>query len=115
MSNLSSNKIFITGGAGFLGINLVRYLLDKGCVITACDIADFDYPEKDKIEFHKTDIRDLDALINAMNGCDMLVHCAAALPLYRPEDIFTTDIDGTENVLKSAITNNIKRVVFISS
>lgn len=108
-------KIFITGGAGFLGINLVRFLLKKGYQVVSYDIADFDYPEKNKIEVVKNDIRNFKPLTKAMSGSDVVVHCAAALPLYSEEDIYTTDVLGTRNVLKAAMENGIKRVVHISS
>jgi nucleoside-diphosphate-sugar epimerase len=51
-------KVLIDGGSGFLGINLARYLLDKGYEIRILDLVDFDYPDtKDKVEFVKGDIR----------------------------------------------------------
>jgi len=44
-------KYLITGGAGFLGINIVRYLHTRGHEIVSLDVADFDYPDmKDKIK-----------------------------------------------------------------
>lgn len=108
-------KIFITGGSGFLGINLVRYLLKNNYEIVVYDIADFDYPEKDKITFFKKDIRNKQDLFPAMQGSNIIVHCAAALPLYTKEEIFSTDVEGTRNVLESALKNNIQRVIHISS
>ena len=48
----------ITGGAGFLGINMTRYLLERGHRVVSLDIADFDYPEKNRITEIKGDIRD---------------------------------------------------------
>jgi nucleoside-diphosphate-sugar epimerase len=50
-----------------------------------------------------------------MMGADIVVHCAAALPLYSVEDIRTTDIDGTKNVCEAAKQNNVKRMIHISS
>jgi nucleoside-diphosphate-sugar epimerase len=45
----------------------------------------------------------------------MAIHTAAALPLYSPEDIRTTDIDGTKNVLRAAYENGVKRFIQVSS
>ncbi len=108
-------KVLITGGAGFLGINLVRHLLKKGCDVVSYDLVSFDYPEKSRIQVVTGDIRDKDTLTKAMEGCDVVVHTAAALPLYTPEEIRTTDIEGTKNVLESAVALGIPRVVHISS
>jgi nucleoside-diphosphate-sugar epimerase len=109
-------RYLITGGAGFLGINLTRYLLGKGHTVTSLDIAAFDYPDvKDNVTIITGDIRDRAAVDRAMKGIDIVVHCAAALPLYRKEDIFSTDIDGTRNILDAGLTNRVERVIHISS
>ena len=109
-------KIAITGGAGFLGINLTRYLHARGHDIVSLDIAPFDYPDmKDVITAITGDIRDVAAVEGAFAGVDMVVHTAAALPLYSEEDIFTTDVVGTRNVLDVAQRLGVQRVVHISS
>ena len=109
------SKVLITGGAGFLGINLIRYLLEKGHEVISYDFALFDYPEKNKITVVTKDIRDKADLDAVMGDMDIVVHCAAALPLYSPKDIYTTDVDGTRNVLTSAFEHGVKRVIHISS
>ncbi len=105
----------ITGGAGFLGINLTRYLLERGHKVVILDIADFDYPERDQVTIVKGDIRDRKAVDRAMQGVNIAVHTAAALPLYKPEDIYSTDIDGTRNIMQSALEHNVERVIHVSS
>ena len=111
-------KYFITGGAGFLGITFTRFLVEKGHRVVSYDISqEYNYPEKslDTIEVIVGDIRDHENLNKAMKGNDVVIHTAAALPLYSKEDIYTTDIDGTRNVLEAAKDNGIRRVVMISS
>lgn len=109
-------KLLITGGAGFLGINLIRFLINKGHQVVSLDIADFDYPDvQDRVIIYKGDIRDRAAVDQAMLGIDQVVHCAAALPLYTKEEIYSTDIDGTRNVLQSAFEHQVERVIHISS
>ena len=112
---MTASTYLITGGAGFLGINLTRYLLARGHHVVSLDIADFDYPERDRIKAIKGDIRDRSSVDRAMEGVQIVVHAAAALPLYRKEDIFSTDLDGTRNVLQSAFEHGVERVIHISS
>ena len=111
-------KVLVTGGSGFLGINLIRFLRTKGVdEIRVLDIADFDYPEKTEpwLKFTKGDVRDIPAVERITEGCDVVVHCAAALPLYSERDIYTTEVDGTKNVLNAARKFNLDRYVQISS
>ena len=105
----------LTGGAGFLGINLVRFLLARGHAVRSLDIAPFEYPEQGAIDEIRGDIRDRRAVDRAMSGVDIVVHCAAALPLYRRAEIFSTNVEGTRIVLESALEQGVPRLVHISS
>ena len=106
----------VTGGSGFLGINLIRFLVKKGHRITSLDIIDFDYPDvQEKITIIKGDIRHRKTVDHAMKGVDIVVHTAAALPLYKAKDIFSTDIDGTRTVIESAYEHKVERFIQISS
>ncbi len=98
-----------------MGINLIRYLLAKGHKITSLDIADFDYPEKKDVIVVKGDIRDKITVDKCMAGIDIVVHAAAALPLYTPEEIFSTDVEGTKLLLASAMDFKVERFIHISS
>jgi nucleoside-diphosphate-sugar epimerase len=109
-------KIAITGISGFLSINLVRYLLEHGYTdIGGIDLVNFTYPERDRIQFLQGDIRDPEAVRKFVKGADVIVHTAAALPLYTPEEIFSTDVKGTRLVLQTALEEGVKRFIHISS
>jgi nucleoside-diphosphate-sugar epimerase len=109
-------RYLVTGGSGFLGINLVRYLLERGHAVVSLDLLPFDYDDcRDRVEAIVGDIRDRAAVDRAMQGVDIAVHCAAALPLYSKADILSTDIDGTRNVLESALAARVDRVIHVSS
>jgi nucleoside-diphosphate-sugar epimerase len=109
-------KFLVTGGSGFLGINLIRYLHSNGHQIKSLDLVDFDYPDmKDKIEPINGDIRNREDAEKAVEGVDIVVHSAAALPLYTPDEIFSTDIDGTRTMLEAAEKIKVQRFVHISS
>ena len=88
-------KILITGGSGVLRINLTRHLLAKGIKgISILDIANFDYLEKNEVNFIKGNIRDKNIVSRVMKGVDAVVHAAVALPLYKKQEIYSTDVDG---------------------
>ncbi len=112
---MDQQRVLVTGGAGFLGINLIRHLAARAYNLVSLDIEEFDYPERDRVEVIKGDIRDKALLDKAMEGVDFAVHTAAALPLYSPKDIYTTDVEGTRNVLDAALRHSVRRVVHVSS
>ena len=109
-------KLAITGGAGFLGYHLSRKLADKFDELLVLDIAPLEadeYPQNAK--YLNIDVRDLERLNKAFIGVDVVVHGAAALPLWKKEDIFKINVQGTRNVLEAAKNNKVERVVHISS
>lgn len=108
-------KYFITGGSGFLGINLIRYLTKQGHQVVSLDIAPFEYPEKDTVTHIIGNICDQSLVTSSMKGCDAVIHTAAALPLYSAEEIRKTDIEGVRVVLEAAVHNGIERFVHVSS
>lgn len=111
-----SQTYLITGGAGFLGINLIRYLLNEGQSVVSLDLIPFDYNDvKEQVRIVTGDIRDEAAVAEAMAGVDIVVHTAAALPLYKPEDIYSTDIEGSRTVFEQALQHQVERVIHISS
>lgn len=115
---IARRSILITGGAGFLGYHLANTLAPRASRLVLIDVASFtpsDYPPDG--EFIQTDVRDADAISDAMSrcGCDVVIHAAAALPLWKRPDIFSVNVEGTRNVLEAALRLGVPRVVFISS
>lgn len=109
--------VLITGGTGFLGVYLSRFLIKKGLKVIALDIAEPTAADlMDKITYVKGNIRENKVLEKEFKNVDYVVHAAAALPIaHDRNEIFATNVAGTKNVLTAALTNKVKRVVFISS
>ena len=110
-----SQRYLITGGAGFLGINMARYLLERGHEVTSLDIAPFDYPERDVVREVIGDVRNRADVDEALKDVDIVIHTAAALPLYDHADILSTDIEGTRTMLQASLDKGVDRFVHISS
>ncbi|HEY6923534.1 MAG TPA: NAD(P)-dependent oxidoreductase [Steroidobacteraceae bacterium] len=115
MAEQIKSLVLITGGAGFLGINLCRYLLSRNYAVRSLDIAPFDYPERTVVDAILGDIRDPAAVARAMRDVNFVVHAAAALPLSSAAEIESTDVHGTGIVLEEAARARVPRLVFTSS
>ena len=106
----------ITGGAGFLGLHLAKYLVKKRNRVVLLDISQINKDEYPKGSiFKKTDVRVRQAVLESMKGIDVVVHAAAALPLWKEKDIFEINIEGTRNVLDASLKNKVKHFIYISS
>lgn len=120
-------KVLITGGAGFFGLHMARKLLMDGHEVVLLDIADFDLSEyetlgeplpqgwEQRVSFRKGDVRNPKDVDSALESVDAVIHAAAALPLWHPRDIITTNVDGTRVVLECSRAKGIDKVIFISS
>ncbi len=117
-------KYLITGGAGFIGSNLVRYVLGKGHDAVVVDnfatgkranIADF----VDRVEFLEADVRDRPAMDKAVAGCAAVFHEAALGSVPRsvedPQTSHDVNVNGTLTVLEAARAGGVRRVVFAAS
>jgi nucleoside-diphosphate-sugar epimerase len=105
----------VTGGSGFLGVNLCRFLLRRGHSVRSLDVAPFSYPERIAVDPVRGDIRDRETVDRVMAGVDVAVHCAAALPLSAAKEIYSTNVVGTEVLLDSAHRHSVPRFINISS
>ncbi|OJF10719.1 NAD-dependent epimerase/dehydratase family protein [Couchioplanes caeruleus] len=105
--------IAITGGAGVLGRNLIQRLVKEGHRVTSLDLTFV--PEYTNYQQIIGDIRDADIVRSAISGADMVVHAAAALPSYKPQQIRSISVEGTRTVLAACHAARIERVVHVSS
>ncbi len=109
-------KLAVTGGAGFLGYHICNRLKDKFDDIIVLDIEPIDHNEyPENVKYVNADVRDRDELRSIFKEVDVVVHAAAALPLWKNKDICDVNVTGTENVLSAAKECGSERVVFISS
>jgi nucleoside-diphosphate-sugar epimerase len=107
----------VTGGAGFLGLHLARRLLRDGHRVRTLDVSPLDDPELERsVEELRGDVRDRRRVQELIEGADVVVHAAAALPIQASRAaIRSVNVGGTENVLLAARDAGVRRVVFISS
>ena len=108
-------KIIVTGGSGFIGSNVVKYLSKNHEV----KIFDFKKPNNLDNEFIQGDITDSKHVINSIKDCDVVIHLAATLGVVNTEanPVLTldTNLGGTINVLEACKINKIKKIIFSSS
>ncbi len=107
-------RILVTGGSGFIGTRLIENLLKDNHDIKIYDKnISKTYPNL----MSKGDVRDLETLTKACEGIDLIYNLAAehadnVTPLSLYKDV---NVDGAENVVKAAIANNVKNIIFTSS
>ncbi len=127
MLGIAGNKILVTGGAGFIGSNLIAYLLEKNAkqvrVLDNLSTGHFKniakYEHLSNFEFIEGDIRDLDTCQKACKGMDYVLHQAAlgSVPRSINDPITTNEVNisGFLNILVAVRDQKIKRMVYAAS
>ena len=119
-----SKFYLVTGGTGFIGSALVRYLLEKGYKLRVLDDDSRGSVNRlnalrDEIEFVSADIRDPEAVSEATKGVDGVCHLAfvngTEFFYSRPEYVLDVGVKGMINVLDACIEHNVSELVLASS
>lgn len=121
-------KHFVTGGAGFIGSNYVRYVLNNtDDEVTVYDMLTYagllttmsDFIDSSRVHFAYGDVCDKDSLLVAMNGADYVIHFAAETHVDRSillsDDFVRTNCTGTDSVMNVAQHIGVKRVIHIGT
>jgi nucleoside-diphosphate-sugar epimerase len=107
--------VLITGGAGFLGGQLCRFLQSLGYDVRLLDNEPPAQVQLRSVDVIHGDVRDPKMLNRAMRGASFVIHAAAAPVTSNAGDLFATDVFGTWSVLQAAQRSGVKRVVYLSS
>jgi UDP-glucose 4-epimerase len=116
-------RILITGGAGFIGSNLTKRLLNDGHQVVVLDSLlrgnKLDDETIAKIDFVQGDVRDADLVKKVAEKCDVIYHFAAVLGVdivaENPVETMEVEVIGTRNVVEAAQAHGITKIIYAST
>lgn len=111
-------RVFVTGGSGFVGRNLIRALVARGDEVVALARSPRSTLTVEELGALSAsgDLEDVDALREGMHDCETVYHAAAQVTEWGdPDEFYRFNVTGTENVIKAAKAAGVKTLVHIST
>jgi len=109
-------RVLVTGGGGFLGQAIVRDLLARGHRVTSASRSSYLELNKMGAQQVPLDLGDAEAVFDALEGFEAVVHCAAKTGIWGPQaDYQRVNVDGTHHVVEACLRHGIERLVYTSS
>lgn len=127
MTYLDGKILLLTGGTGSFGKKFTETVLkdhnpERIRIYSRGELLQYEMEKKisdDRLRFFIGDVRDKNRLSRAMNDVDIVIHAAALKHVpaceYNPIEAIKTNIDGTTNIIDTAIDNDVKRVIGLST
>lgn len=107
--------ILVTGASGFVGRNLLKYLVGAGMRIKCLVRGKSNIDLNDGIKIIRGDITDKDILYEATKDVDTIVHLAAVIRSSAPGEFEAVNVIGTKNLINACLRNGVKRIIYVSS
>jgi len=108
-------KCLVTGAAGFIGSSMVFRLIREGYEVIAIIHNSTPFKKEDNVEYITGDITDINSIEEAFKDIDYVIHCAANVRDYGPEQSFyNINYQGTKNLVSLSEKYNVKRFIFLS-
>ncbi len=107
-------RVCVTGASGYLGSHICPGLVKTGYELICVDIVP---SENDYGEFRQVDFRNAEDALKALEGAEILIHCASIHPWksYTDEEYLDNNVKGTWNIFRAAVEHGIDRVILTSS
>ena len=122
---MTRNQALVTGGAGFIGSNVARKLVERGWFVRVLDNLTTGYREnlkflpQDQVDFILADIRDADVVHRMVNGCQAVYHLAGSVgnlkSIENPREDAEINVVGTLSVLEAVRAQRTPKLVYSSS
>ena len=124
---LKDSVVLITGGTGSFGQTISKRFLEMGVkkiiIFSRDEKKQYDMRNElssyENIDFHIGDVRDYDSIFSSLRGVDFVFHAAALKQVpsneFFPMEAVKTNIIGSDNVIRAAVAQNVKKVVFLST
>jgi len=116
-------RILVTGGAGFIGSHLVKYLVENGDEVIVADILlrgnKIDKEILKSLKFVNADVRNYEKMAELSKNCEMIFHFAAILGVDvvadNPVETMETEVIGLKNITEAAMKNGVQKVIYAST
>ena len=109
-------KVLVTGGGGFVGMALVRRLLEEGWEVSVFSRKRYPEHQQTGIDVHQGDITRYEEIGKACRGMEAVFHVAAKVGIWGSyADFYVVNVRGTENVIRACLANRVGKLIFTSS
>jgi len=112
-------KVVITGGKGFIGSNLVDYMVNKNYNVVVIDSNKERYENKNATYYYNDITKPISNSTDIFGGADAIFHLAAEIYVQKslefPDLFRDVNEEGTRNILNYAVNNNVKNIIFSST
>ncbi len=112
-------RVLVTGGTGFIGFHVARFLTEKGIQVRALVRGQSDATALKALDIEPVtgDIRDFESVCRALAGCRQLYHLAADYRLWVPDPatMYSVNVEGTRNCMEAALKLGTEKVIYTSS